>query len=213
MRLHHSLGGIAVNTPIQPRRNIYTLETSYRFNLRLKGWNVELPPRQESLSWRGNLFNAGDLFKYPHLKLGPTTWFCIWVKTPQGPSRWSSCSQSFSIHLNMQLLTLLVASAAVVQAHYNFNALISGGTPQATWQHGTYFTSSPSTLLTKSSPKAIRLGQPWTCNGCIITGSPLWKGCNHQLRTSYLDSRRGIKRKLCCRSNRSTSRSRYGLLG
>ncbi|KFZ04926.1 hypothetical protein V501_08842 [Pseudogymnoascus sp. VKM F-4519 (FW-2642)] len=34
----------------------------------------------------------------------------------------------------MQLLPVLLASASVVQAHYNFNALIYGGTTQPTWQ-------------------------------------------------------------------------------
>ena len=36
----------------------------------------------------------------------------------------------------MQLLTVLLASASVAHAHYNFNALIYGGTTQATWQQG-----------------------------------------------------------------------------
>ncbi|CAG8982098.1 hypothetical protein HYALB_00013956 [Hymenoscyphus albidus] len=34
----------------------------------------------------------------------------------------------------MQILTLLLASASVAQAHYNFNALQYGGTTQTTWQ-------------------------------------------------------------------------------
>lgn len=39
----------------------------------------------------------------------------------------------------MQLLTVLLASAAMVNAHYNFNAAIYGGVTQPTWQQGTYF--------------------------------------------------------------------------
>ncbi|KAF4619042.1 hypothetical protein G7Y89_g14804 [Cudoniella acicularis] len=34
----------------------------------------------------------------------------------------------------MQLLAVLLASASVAHAHYDFNALIYGGTTQATWQ-------------------------------------------------------------------------------
>ncbi|KFY08949.1 hypothetical protein V492_05760 [Pseudogymnoascus sp. VKM F-4246] len=34
----------------------------------------------------------------------------------------------------MQLLSVLLASATVVHGHYNFNALIYGGTTEATWQ-------------------------------------------------------------------------------
>ncbi|KUJ14286.1 family 61 glycosyl hydrolase [Mollisia scopiformis] len=34
----------------------------------------------------------------------------------------------------MQLFTILLASASVVHAHYNFNALIYAGSTQATWQ-------------------------------------------------------------------------------
>lgn len=49
----------------------------------------------------------------------------------------------------MQLLTLLLASASVAHAHYNFNALVYGGTTQATWQQGVpfipylFFSNSP----------------------------------------------------------------------
>jgi hypothetical protein len=39
----------------------------------------------------------------------------------------------------MQLLTILLASASVAHAHYNFNAAIYGGTTQATWQQGIPF--------------------------------------------------------------------------
>lgn len=46
----------------------------------------------------------------------------------------------------MQLLTVLLASASVVHAHYNFNALIYGGTTQATWQQGMPFIPDPSFL-------------------------------------------------------------------
>lgn len=46
----------------------------------------------------------------------------------------------------MQLLTVLLASASVVHAHYNFNALIYGGTTEATWQQGMPFISGPSFL-------------------------------------------------------------------
>lgn len=46
----------------------------------------------------------------------------------------------------MQLLPILLASASVVQAHYNFNALIYGGTTEATWQQGMPFIPYPSLL-------------------------------------------------------------------
>jgi hypothetical protein len=39
----------------------------------------------------------------------------------------------------MQLLNVLLASASAAYAHYNFNALIYGGTTQATWQQGMPF--------------------------------------------------------------------------
>jgi hypothetical protein len=36
----------------------------------------------------------------------------------------------------MHLLPVLLASASVVHAHYNFNALIYGGKTEATWEQG-----------------------------------------------------------------------------
>lgn len=36
----------------------------------------------------------------------------------------------------MHLLPVLLASASVAHAHYNFNALIYGGTTEATWEQG-----------------------------------------------------------------------------
>jgi hypothetical protein len=49
----------------------------------------------------------------------------------------------------MQLLAVLLASASVAHAHYNFNALTYGGTTQTTWQQGMFsFPPHLSTFLT-----------------------------------------------------------------
>jgi hypothetical protein len=55
-------------------------------------------------------------------------------------------SSTFSFLLTMQLLTVLLASASVAHAHYNFNALTYGGTTQATWQQGMPFPLLPALL-------------------------------------------------------------------
>jgi hypothetical protein len=46
----------------------------------------------------------------------------------------------------MQLLAVLLASASVAYAHYNFNALIYGGVTQTIWQQGMPFIPHPSFL-------------------------------------------------------------------
>lgn len=81
----------------------------------------------------GNLFLAGDLFKLvkesidengtKHMKLyiRQTTIF-------ENHRKIIIHTSKFSIPTSMQLLTVLLASASVAQAHYNFNALIYGGT-------------------------------------------------------------------------------------
>lgn len=74
------------------------------------------------------------------------------------PSRF----QRFPNLLNMQLLPVLIASASLVNAHYNFNALIYGGTTQATWQQGNYFISFSSylnILQSESDPTRTAMGR------------------------------------------------------